>query len=316
MVYMGTTQAIDFTTSNSAVDFSTPEGVLAGLTWYDWILVNSSAGKDSQAMLDYMVELATAAGVLDRLVVVHCDLGRIEWDGTKELAERQAQHYGLRFEVVRNGSHADLLARIAKRGQFPGRSTRYCTSEFKTGQARTLATRLVKESQSTGTIAKGRQVRILNCLGIRAEESAERANKDPFKHHPRLQVNKAGEVKPGSGWTNTLRWTDEWLPIHGLTVGQVWARINASGVEHHPVYDMGMPRLSCSFCPLASFSANVKAATLRPELAQEYADLEAKFMAVSPRGKYSDKFTMADVIAAAERAQADAATVEVADWAA
>ena len=87
-----------------------------------------------------------------------------------------------------------------------------------------------------------------------------------------------------------------------------------SGVEHHQVYDMGMPRLSCSFCPLASFSANVKAATLRPELAQEYADLEAKFMAVSPRGKYSDKFTMADVIAAAERAEAT--SVEVADWAA
>lgn len=35
--------------------------------WYDWILVNSSAGKDSQAMLDLVVELARAAGVVDRV---------------------------------------------------------------------------------------------------------------------------------------------------------------------------------------------------------------------------------------------------------
>lgn len=289
---------------------------VVNLTWYDWVFANSSAGKDSQAMLDFLVDLAIEQDCLDKLIVLHCDLGRIEWEGTRELAERQAQHYGLRFEVVRNGSHADLLARIAKRGQFPGRTTRYCTSEFKTGQARTLATRVVNESRATGTIAQGTQVRILNCLGLRAEESTERANKDAYKHHPQYQLDKAGERQDGNGWTNTKRWTDEWLPIHGWTEADVWVRIEASGVEHHPVYDMGMPRLSCSFCPLASFSANVKAATLRPELAQEYADLEAKFMAVSPRGKYSDKFTMADVIEAANRAQAEAKPISVEDWAA
>lgn len=38
----------------------------------------SSAGKESQAMLDLLVELADAAGVRDRLVLVHADLGRIE----------------------------------------------------------------------------------------------------------------------------------------------------------------------------------------------------------------------------------------------
>lgn len=44
------------------------------LTDYDVILVNSSAGKDSQASLDVVVEQARAAGVLDRVVVVHADL--------------------------------------------------------------------------------------------------------------------------------------------------------------------------------------------------------------------------------------------------
>ena len=41
------------------------------LTTYDQILVNSSAGKDSQAMLDVVNEQAEAAGVKDRVVVVH-----------------------------------------------------------------------------------------------------------------------------------------------------------------------------------------------------------------------------------------------------
>lgn len=38
---------------------------------YDVILVNTSAGKDSQAILDYLVELARAEGVRDRMVAVH-----------------------------------------------------------------------------------------------------------------------------------------------------------------------------------------------------------------------------------------------------
>lgn len=42
---------------------------------YDVLLVNSSGGKDSQAMLDHVVRLAREAGVADRIVVVHCDLG-------------------------------------------------------------------------------------------------------------------------------------------------------------------------------------------------------------------------------------------------
>lgn len=44
------------------------------LTTYEVLLVNSSAGKDSQAMLDHVFELARAAGVENRVVVVYCDL--------------------------------------------------------------------------------------------------------------------------------------------------------------------------------------------------------------------------------------------------
>jgi hypothetical protein len=56
------------------------------LTDYDVILVNSSAGKDSQATLDVVAGAARETRVLDRLVVVYADLGDAEWDGVPELA--------------------------------------------------------------------------------------------------------------------------------------------------------------------------------------------------------------------------------------
>lgn len=226
--------------------------VMPDLASYDIILVNSSAGKDSQAMLDYLAELARAAGVKERLIVVHCDLGRMEWPGTKELAEKQAAHYGLRFEVVANKK--TLLDRVRERKQWPDAARRFCTSELKTGQVTKLIVRLTREA--------GRFIRILNCLGMRAEESPARAKKPVF-----------GIEKDA---TNSKHHTDRWLPIHSWSVDEVWARIKASGVPHHYAYDRGMPRLSCCFCILASRGALVLSARLNPELASEYAQLEAE----------------------------------------
>ena len=63
------------------------------LDQYEWIVANSSAGKDSQAMLDLVVEQCDQAGVpRARIVVAHADLGRVEWPGTRQLAQEQARH--------------------------------------------------------------------------------------------------------------------------------------------------------------------------------------------------------------------------------
>lgn len=61
------------------------------LASFDCIVINTSAGKDSQAMMDYVVGLARAAGVLHKVIAVHADLGRVEWKGTRELAETHAK---------------------------------------------------------------------------------------------------------------------------------------------------------------------------------------------------------------------------------
>lgn len=227
------------------------------LSSYDLILVNSSAGKDSQAMLDYVVELADKEGVRDRILVGHADLGRVEWKGTPELAERQAKHYGLRFEKI-SRPQGDLLDHIEKRGMFPDMKNRYCTSDHKRGQILKIVTGLQEKS--------GKKIgyRVLNCMGIRAEESPARSKKIPFVE------NAYGSTK------GPKRKVDLWFPIFTWTVEQVWARIKASGVEHHKAYDLGMKRLSCMFCVFAPKHMLMIAGKENPELLDEYIRVEKK----------------------------------------
>ena len=252
---------------------------LSDLRTYDYILINSSAGKDSQAMLTHLVDLAAEAGVpMKRLLVVHADLGKVEWEGTRELAEEQAAHYGLRFEAVHR-EKGDLLQQIEERGMFPSSAARYCTSDQKTSQVAKLMTRLADEYRAMH--GKHARPRILNCLGIRAQESHARAKKVPF------ELDKTA--------TNGRRHVDRWLAIFDWSDDKVWATIRESGVRYHWAYDEGMPRLSCRFCVLAGERELVLAARLNPELAQEYVDLERRIDHTFQNGR-----SMADIVAKAE----------------
>lgn len=227
------------------------------LSSYRWLVINSSAGKDSQAMLDFLVEQADLAGVpRERLVVAHADLGRVEWPGTRELAEEQARHYSLEFHAIPR-PQGDLLQHIALRGMFPSPPIRWCTSDHKRTQILRLLTHLTARALAEGTTPP---VRILNCLGMRAEESSARARRTPFSLDERA--------------SNGKRWVDTWLPIHSWNVQQVWQRIRASGVPYHWAYDFGMPRLSCCFCIFAPRDALLLAGQHNPELLAEYVEVE------------------------------------------
>ena len=223
---------------------------------YDVVLINTSGGKDSQAMLDFVVAVAEAQGVpRSKLVAVHCDLGRVEWEGTRELAGEQVRHYGLRFIAV-SRPQGDLLDHVEERGKWPSPAARYCTSDHKRGQVYRVLTRLVRE------LNLDRPARILNCLGLRAAESDKRAAKAAFER----------DVKASNG----KRAVDTWLPIHGWTEAEVWERIRRSGVRHHWAYDAGMPRLSCCFCIFAPRPALLIAAQHNPELLDEYVAVEKR----------------------------------------
>ena len=225
---------------------------------WDWdvVLLNSSGGKDSQTMIRRMVQAADADDYPRcRLVVVHADLGRVEWQGTKELAQQQAQAYGLEFRAIAR-PQGDLLTHIEARGMFPGPRTRYCTSDHKRGQIAKVITALDRERR------RGDGFRLLNCMGLRAQKSPARRKKRPFA--------------PNGYFSTKTREVWDWLPIHDWTDEEVWADIAESGVRHHEAYDVGMPRLSCVFCIYAPTPALVLAARHNPELLDEYAAVEER----------------------------------------
>ncbi|MFQ5702045.1 MAG: phosphoadenosine phosphosulfate reductase family protein [Acidobacteriota bacterium] len=225
------------------------------LTEFDVILLNSSAGKDSQAMIDVVTKMAKAQGVKDRVQVVHAILEE-EWEGTKELAQEQAEAYGLPIHFVKR-SQGSLLEQVEKRRMWPSSTARYCTSDHKRDQVSRIITTLAKQAQNNGN-----RPRILNCMGLRAAESPSRAKKNPFEID-RRNTNSRREV-----WT--------WLPIFNLMTDDVWTIIRESGVRHHWAYDAGMPRLSCCFCIFAPRAALVRAGHLNPKLLERYAEVEQK----------------------------------------
>ncbi len=229
----------------------------------DWVVINTSAGKDSQAMTDYVVACADADGVpRERVVMVHADLGDMEWPGTKELAAEHAAHYGLRFEVVHrvtaSGERQDLLQHVLARGKWPSSKCRYCTSEHKRGPVGTLLTRLTAETRAAGV---RRRVHLLNCLGLRADESPARAKRPALSEDTRH--------------SNGRRRVTVWLPLHAWDEASVWARIDQAGTRVHPAYKR-LRRLSCSFCIFSPAEALAIAGQERPELLDRYVAVEEK----------------------------------------
>jgi len=291
---------------------------------YDWIVVSTSGGKDSQTMLRRIVALCKPLGIVNRIVAVHADMGQVEWPGVPELAAEQAAHYGVRFEIV-SRPQGDLLQHVLDRSKtlrerakndppVPSPTNRYCTSDHKRDQVAKVLTTLASETRADPGKAvmpwmkpsqrfctsdhkrdqqaklltrlaqekgRGRRVRVLQCMGMRAGESPARAKLRPFYLDKRT--------------SNGKKTVHIWLPIHGMSDVEVWADVKASGVRHHWAYDIGMPRLSCCFCIYAPKAALVLAAKRMPELAQKYVDVENEVGYSFRQG-----LPMAEVIRAAE----------------
>lgn len=215
-------------------------------------VVNHSGGKDSQAMMIHIMRTVPAKQVL----VVHASLGEVEWEGAKELAEKQAADAGVPFIVAEAGkSLFDMVEkRFAERPEvpsWPSAKYRQCTSDLKRNPITREIRRYAKE--------RG-QLLIVNCIGLRAAESRSRAKLQPFEFSE--ENSKAGRV-----------WFD-WLPIHTLTTTEVFATIREDGQEPHPAYAAGNERLSCVFCIMASKRDLRQGALARPELFARYTELE------------------------------------------
>ncbi len=230
---------------------------------YDVIEISSSAGKDSLAMIAYVCALAAALGILHRVVVVHADLGRAEWPGTLEIARAQAEVFGVRFEVVRR-PQGDFLDLVRHYKHWPKPDSRYCTAMLKRGQILRMLTLFASEVRATWAKAapgeKQRPVHILNCIGLRAEESPGRAAQPALKRRAR--------------GTSGRQVVDVWLPIHEMTTEAVWEVCRATGAPMHRAYAAGLPRASCALCFYAPRAALILAGRANPEILVEWAGVE------------------------------------------
>jgi len=234
------------------------------LRFYDVIIVNTSGGKDSIAMSKEISKLAKKQGVYNRLLMVHADLGEAEWTGTKQLAQQHAHTLDLPFQAV---AHPVALgARVQAYGKMPSKGNRYCTGEFKTAQINKLMTRLLENLTGTkgGVLTKVglRPVRFLNVLGIRADESDDRANKPPF-HRAK---------------SNSRRVKDDWYPIHEWSHGRVMRSVNQGPLRPPESYACGLSRHSCKFCIMASQPDLLTAALLDPAGTEQWAARQERMM--------------------------------------
>lgn len=208
-------------------------------------VINHSGGKDSQAMTAFLRRHIPE----EQLVVVHALLPEVEWEGVEEHVRATTQ--GLPVHTCR--SRRTLLEMIEERGMFPSPQQRQCTSDLKRGPIEKTIRHLLD--------ANGNPVKlIVNCMGMRAEESANRSKLQDFKFSER-------NSKAGREWY-------EWLPIHDWTVEEVFSEILAAGQKAHWAYYEGMSRLSCCFCIMASQEDLTTAARLNPELYGRYVGLE------------------------------------------
>lgn len=214
-----------------------------------------SGGKDSQVMYAYLSRHIPH----DQLVVLHADLGKVEWEGTQDHIKATISH---ELHVVSAGKTLFDMAR--HRRMFPAPKYRQCTSDLKTGPSYKFIRNDLK--------ARGKTIAV-NCLGFRKEESPNRFKKclTPLSLNETLSTKILSKGKLAG---TRRRTAFNWYPIGDLTTQEVFHGIKQAGQEPHRAYGLGMSRLSCCFCIMASKSDLRISAKANPELFQEYLDLE------------------------------------------
>lgn len=214
------------------------------------VAIGVSGGKDSQAAALATFRHLDAVGHTGPRILIHADLGSVEWEDSLRICEELADHLGCDLVVVRrkagglmerwksrwrsSKTRYEMLSTVTLVPCWSTPAMRFCTSEQKTHVIMAELKRRFKGQK------------ILNVTGVRREESATRA---------RMSVavgDAAGQV-----WT--------WRPIIDLGVDEVFAMIDGAGLQPHPAYrKFGMGRVSCRFCIMSSLP-DLFAASAQPE---------------------------------------------------
>lgn len=227
------------------------------------VAVGVSGGKDSQAAAIAVARHLDAIGHSGPRVLIHSDLGRVEWKASLPTCERLAGRLGWELIVVRRTAgdlmdrwltrwtnnvarYADLLCvKLILPWSTP--SMRFCTSELKTA---VIASALRKRWPSGP---------IVSVAGIRAEESSARAKAPISATHSKLTRIES----PGVSWHPIIHWR----------LRQVLETVEQAGLDLHPAYTLhGTSRVSCAFCIMSS-AGDLAAAAGAAENADLYREI-------------------------------------------
>lgn len=204
------------------------------------IVAGSSGGKDSDVLVIYLDKLLNEVCYIGERVVIHADLGEIEHVESIEQVRKLARTYQWRLVVVRRAK-GGLLERYEQRlhdnfvryanlscvtliSPFPiPTSAPFCRSETKVAPIHKESVRLFPGQQ------------IINAVGIRNEESKDRA------------------AKPISREQDGLSRADgtcgrDYFPIKSILEKRVWQIHREEDFGEHPQYGRGNKRISCAYC--------------------------------------------------------------------
>ncbi len=207
--------------------------------------IGVSGGKDSCALAFALADYLDSIGHRGPRVLIHSDLGRIEWKDSLPTCQRLADRLGLELIVVRRAA-GDMIDRWETRWRnnveryrtlecvklilpWSTASMRFCTSELKTA---IICRELVRRFP-------GRP--ILSAVGIRRQESHGRRNKPVASKQPLLINPTHGTT--GLNWNAIIEWSTD----------EVYEYLAERGFPLHEAYTTyGSSRVSCSFCILGS----------------------------------------------------------------
>ena len=262
-----------------------PDEISGALDSGAHLYVSVSGGKDSDAMAILLKELWIERSMRNPIQLVHADLDRNEWYCTPNYVEQRARRLGLPLIVVKR-PQGDLLDRYWQNyrkdpTQIPWASAacRFCTSELKTDQI----DKHLRADIPAGKIG-------ICAVGIRAEESPQRAKATAYKH--RVKVEGKTQKRLCFTWNPLLNFTeaDVW-DVLGLTMEDVseqraWYQRRGQYLgphtdpayiaewEYHPAYLFGNERLSCALCVMGSKNDLRNGAQHNPDHYREMVDLE------------------------------------------